>query len=125
VVDLDGRCIDGLEAFFCAIGEAVNGPAGYFGKNTDGFADCAVGGFGITTPWTLRWYHSESARKALGYEETLRYAREDRELGDFPDEEGRLALDEQIKDLSAHRGPTLFDTVVSILQDRGVCVELL
>ena len=28
------------------MGEAVNGPGGYFGRNLDAFADCLRGGFG-------------------------------------------------------------------------------
>jgi hypothetical protein len=123
LVEIDGRSIDGLEAFFCAIGESVNGAAGYFGKNLNGFADCASGGFGITPPWILRWHHSELARNALGYEETLRHAREEYDAGNFPDEEARLAAKARLENLLALRGPTLFDTIVSILQERGVTVE--
>jgi hypothetical protein len=125
IVELDGRCIDGLAAFFCAIGEAVNGPAGYFGKNLNGFADCVMGGFGITPPWTLHWHHSQVARKALGYEETLRYEREQYDLDDFPDDEARTAARATIDDLSNHRGSTLFDAIIEILNERGITVELL
>ncbi|AUX48435.1 uncharacterized protein SOCE26_099690 [Sorangium cellulosum] len=125
VIELDGRWIDGLESFFCAIGEAVNGAAGYFGKSLNGLADCAAGGFGIIPPWTLRWHYSKLARDALGYEETLRYEREQYDAEEFPDEEARLAAKQRLDDLLARRGPTLFDTIVSILQERGVVVELL
>jgi hypothetical protein len=31
VYHLDGRHITNLDAFFCAIGEAINGPGGWFG----------------------------------------------------------------------------------------------
>lgn len=125
IVELDGRCIDGLDAFFCAIGEAVNGPAGYFGKNLNGFADCAMGGFGITPPWTLRWRYSELARNALGYEETLRHEYELYNRHDSLDDEARTAVMANIKELSNRRGSTLFDTIIEILNDRGITVELL
>ena len=125
IVELDGRCIDGLDAFFCAIGEAVNGPAGYFGKNLNGFADCAMGGFGIKPPWILRWHYSELARKNLGYEETLRHEYELYHRDDSPDDEARTAVMANIKALTNRLGPTLFDTIIEILNDRGVTVELL
>jgi hypothetical protein len=41
--------------FYCALGEAINGPAGYFGANLDSLADCLRGGFGVTPPFVLRW----------------------------------------------------------------------
>lgn len=40
---------------YCAIGEAVNGPGGYYGANLDSLADCLRGGFGPTPPFDLRW----------------------------------------------------------------------
>lgn len=124
-IELDGRSVDGLDAFFCAIGEAVNGPAGYFGKNLNGFADCVMGGFGITPPWILRWHYSDMARIALGVQETLRYAREQVELDDFPDDEARKAAQAMIEDLSNDQSLTLFDMIIEILNDRNVTVELL
>ena len=43
---LPGRVIGDLTAFLCAMGEAVNGPGGYFGQHLMGFEDCCYGGFG-------------------------------------------------------------------------------
>lgn len=43
---LDGRRIHSLEDFWPVMGEAVNGPGGYFGRNLDTFNDCLRGGFG-------------------------------------------------------------------------------
>jgi hypothetical protein len=71
-----------------------------------------------------RWHYSGLARTALGYEETLRHEREQYEAGDFPDEEARLGAKERLENLLARRGPTLFDTIVNILQERGVVLEL-
>jgi len=39
-ITLHGKHIDDLASFFCAIGEAFNGPAGYFGSNFTALADC-------------------------------------------------------------------------------------
>jgi len=38
--------VESLEDFWRLIGEAVNGPGGYFGSNLDAFNDCLSGGFG-------------------------------------------------------------------------------
>ncbi|MEW2079885.1 barstar family protein [Streptomyces sp. NPDC013433] len=40
VAHLDGAHIFTKPGFFCALGEAVNGPGGYFGSNLDAMADC-------------------------------------------------------------------------------------
>ncbi|MGV9932141.1 barstar family protein [Streptomyces olivaceoviridis] len=40
VAHLDGDHIFTKSGFFCALGEAVNGPGGYFGSNLDALADC-------------------------------------------------------------------------------------
>jgi hypothetical protein len=124
VVDLDGRLVDGLLAFFCAIGEAINGPAGYFGQQLNGFADCAMGGFGIERPWTLHWHESKFAREALGYPETIRHQRELLESGTFVDEEARAVAVSDLAAMLSNEGPTLFDTIVDILRARDVTVEL-
>ncbi|WP_221890633.1 barstar family protein [Streptomyces sp. WAC07149] len=63
---LDGRHVTDTEGFLCALGEAVNGPGGYFGRCLDGVADALCGGFGATRPFTLVWHHHEVARRSLG-----------------------------------------------------------
>lgn len=62
---LPGRCVVDTVSFFCAMGEAVNGPGGYFGDSLDGLADCLRGGFGASVPFTLRWESYETGRAAL------------------------------------------------------------
>lgn len=59
---LDGRYVTDEDGFYCAIGEAVNGPGGYFGWNLDALVDCLRGGFGVETPFTLDWQSFETAR---------------------------------------------------------------
>jgi RNAse (barnase) inhibitor barstar len=68
--DLDGRFITDIEGFYCAIGEAINGPGGYFGWNLDALVDCLRRGFGARTPFRLVWRHSVVAREHLvdGYD---------------------------------------------------------
>jgi RNAse (barnase) inhibitor barstar len=68
---LDGRDVVDVDAFYCALGEAVNGPGGYYGWNLDAMADCLHGGFGATPPFTLRWQDSSVARQRLPEFETV------------------------------------------------------
>ncbi|MEV0561010.1 barstar family protein [Dactylosporangium sp. NPDC050588] len=68
--DLDGRFVTDIEGFYCAIGEAINGPGGYFGWNLDALDDCLCGKFGARTPFRLVWHDSAVARAHLvaGYD---------------------------------------------------------
>ncbi|MGP4046799.1 barstar family protein [Streptomyces sp. 2A115] len=63
---LDGRHITDEPGFFCALGEAMNGPAGYFGRGLDALADCLCGHWGVRPPFTLVWHDAEIARTCLG-----------------------------------------------------------
>ncbi|MER0240523.1 barstar family protein [Streptomyces sp. HSW2009] len=65
VFSLDGRHIVDEDTFYCAIGEAVNGPGGYFGWNLDALDDCLRGGWGATAPLTLHWESSAESRTRL------------------------------------------------------------
>ncbi|MGW0802654.1 barstar family protein [Nonomuraea sp. NPDC002799] len=47
------------------MGEAINGPGGYFGRNLDALDDCLRGGFGARAPFTLFWSDSHVARQSL------------------------------------------------------------
>ncbi|MGV9453094.1 barstar family protein [Streptomyces sp. NPDC003635] len=92
---LDGRHIVDRDTFYCAIGEAINGPGGYFGWNLDALDDCLCGGWGATTPFTLHWESSAAARARL----TERVPIGDREVA-------------------------LFDLLLEIFEERGVSVSL-
>ncbi|MFF7642110.1 barstar family protein [Streptomyces canus] len=63
---LDGRRITDLPGFFCAVGEAVNGPGGYFGWGLDALNDCLRGHWSAAPPLRLVWHDSEIARRHLG-----------------------------------------------------------
>ncbi|UUU24327.1 barstar family protein [Streptomyces sp. DSM 40750] len=63
---LDGRHITDDQAFYCALGETVNGPGGYFGRCLDAVGDALCGNFGATTPFTLIWHDAHIARECLG-----------------------------------------------------------
>ncbi|MEU9035870.1 hypothetical protein AB0D45_13350 [Streptomyces sp. NPDC048352] len=80
---LDGRHVTDTEGFFCALGEAVNGPGGYFGRCLNGVSDALCGGFGATWPFTLVWHHHEVARRCLGLQPLVRSPATFPELLDF------------------------------------------
>ncbi|TDF93060.1 barstar family protein [Paenibacillus piri] len=47
---IDGELIQDVETFYIALGEAVNGPFGYYGACLNGFEDCLCGDFGLVPP---------------------------------------------------------------------------
>ncbi|MCX4571732.1 barstar family protein [Streptomyces sp. NBC_01571] len=65
VFTLDGRQVIDIDSFYCALGEAINGPGGYFGWNLAAVDDCLRGRFGASPPFTLEWLHSGVARSGL------------------------------------------------------------
>lgn len=58
---LDGRDVTDVDAFYCALGEAVHGPGGYLGWNLDALVDCLRD----EPPFTLRWQDSSVARERV------------------------------------------------------------
>ncbi|WP_329234577.1 MULTISPECIES: barstar family protein [unclassified Streptomyces] len=114
---LDGSGITGLDSFWDAIGEAVNGPGGYFGRGLDAFADCLSGGFGTPRDgdFVIEWRdHARSAR-ALGHEET---ARRLERLLPRVHPTNRARVEAELAEARAGRGPTLFDQLAGIITDR-------
>jgi hypothetical protein len=63
---LDGHHITDEPGFFCALGEAVNGPGGYFGWGFDALSDCLRGRWGAAGPFALVWHDADVARAGLG-----------------------------------------------------------
>lgn len=65
VFELDGERVEDAAGLYCALGEAVNGPGGYFGADLDSLRDCLRGGFGVQGPFELRWKGANLARARL------------------------------------------------------------
>ncbi|MGX1672508.1 barstar family protein [Streptomyces sp. NPDC055400] len=65
VYELDGRHVTDEPGLYLALGEAVNGPGGYFGGCPAALDDCLGGTFGCTTPAALLWHSSATARAHL------------------------------------------------------------
>ncbi|GGP72286.1 barstar family protein [Streptomyces sindenensis] len=115
---VDGRRIRTLEDFWLVMGEAVNGPGGYFGRGLDSFADCLRGGFGTPEDddFAVDWHdHVESAR-ALGYAETVRHL-EIRLSRCHP--ANRPSVAEELAAARDGEGPTVFDRLVEIFEDEA------
>jgi RNAse (barnase) inhibitor barstar len=109
-----GEKIRSLEDFYREVGEAVNGPGGYFGKNLDALWDCLKGGFGTpeTGGYILRWTNCDVSRESLGYEETARQLT-DRRMREDPSQHDQT--NQKIRDAKRHIGPTAFEWLVDLL----------
>lgn len=68
LVSIDGSSIPTKSSFYCALGEAVNGPGGYFGSNLDALADCLSSSQEVKHPFSVTWDNFSSSRKKLGEE---------------------------------------------------------
>ncbi|WP_125722599.1 barstar family protein [Flavobacterium ustbae] len=64
-ITLDGKLVDDEDSFFCALGESINGPGGYFGRGYDSLHDCLRGDFGIKLPFTLIWKNHLKSKEKL------------------------------------------------------------
>ncbi|WP_406603918.1 barstar family protein [Nocardia macrotermitis] len=62
---IDANSIGSSVDFFCALGESINGPGGYFGDNLDSLSDCLCGGFGASVPFTINVRHGKKLTDRL------------------------------------------------------------
>ncbi|WP_369394236.1 barstar family protein [Streptomyces sp. CG1] len=115
---LDGTRIKTLEDFWLLIGEAVNGPGGYFGRNLDAFADCLSGGFGTPDDgdFVVEWRDHQTSREHLGHPETARQL-ELRLSRCHPDNRPHVSAD--LAEARSGRGATVFDWLTEIFEDRA------
>ncbi|WP_331769265.1 barstar family protein (plasmid) [Embleya sp. NBC_00888] len=65
--ELDGRHATEEQGLYLALGEAVNGPGGYFGGNLQALHECLGGTFGYSRPATLLWRDAAMARTHLSH----------------------------------------------------------
>ncbi|MGW7538849.1 barstar family protein [Amycolatopsis sp. NPDC054798] len=63
---LDGRELPSKDSFYCALGEAANGPGGYFGSNLDALNDCLRSGSGSPPRYSVLWNAAAASRRVLG-----------------------------------------------------------
>lgn len=130
VVVIDGSSTDTLLGFYCAIGEAVNGPGGYFGSTMQAFDDCLFGGFGLEYPYTIVWRNHEVARVRLGSHALLKFLDDECESEELYQEsfaEG-FAWVRKTRQAALKGEGTLFDEIAAIIcreHDRGPAVLVL
>lgn len=120
---IPGEKVTSLEAFYVVIGDAVNGPGGYFGSNLDALADCLSGGFGTPEDgYTIRWRNADASKRALSYPETV--CQLERRLAScHPSNRQRVI--EDLERAKRGEGPTVFDWLVEIIREtEGVELEL-
>lgn len=114
---LDGTQIRTLEDFLRVIGEAINGPGGYFGRNLDAFSDCLSGGFGTPDDdYAVEWRDHQVSREHLGHPETARQL-EIRLSRCHPTNRPSVGAD--LAAAREGRGSTVFDWLVEIFDDRA------
>ncbi|MYS39325.1 RNAse (barnase) inhibitor barstar [Streptomyces sp. KhCrAH-43] len=115
---IEGSRITGPDSFWTVVGEAVNGPGGYFGRNLDAFADCLSGGMGTPDDgdFVFEWRDHALSARALGHAETARYLER---TAARAHESNRGRLREECAQAAAGIGPTLFDRLVEIIRDRS------
>jgi RNAse (barnase) inhibitor barstar len=65
VAHLDGTHIATKAGFFCALGEAVNGPGGYFGSNLDAMADCISSSLDVRPLVKIVWQNFRISQELL------------------------------------------------------------
>ncbi|MFG2023837.1 barstar family protein [Streptomyces sp. NPDC048825] len=67
VIHLDGAHIATKSGFFCALGEAVNGPGGYYGSNLDALADCISSNSGEGPLVKIVWRDFRASQGSLDH----------------------------------------------------------
>jgi hypothetical protein len=117
VVVVHGSLVDTLLGFYCAIGEAVNGPGGYFGASMRAFDDCLFTGFGLEYPYTILWKDSQRSKGVLDARALLKFLEDecshDRASERF--EEGR-AWREEARRAALAGERTMFDEIVATIR---------
>jgi len=121
--EIDGERFQDTDDFYAIIGEAVNGPGGYFGRGLDSLNDCLRGGFGTPEEGSFGfvWRHSQKSRAALGYAETLRQLQ--RKL-DRCHPANRPLVREELAQARKGEGPTVFDWIAAVFADQQITLDL-
>lgn len=108
---LDGTYITDYSSFFCALGETINGPGGYYGFDFNSLVDCFFGGFGAKVPFTLRWKNHQVGKRYLDtncWVEEINYKRRlENKLLDHPEFEEK-------------GDRPLFEVLIEHIQNSGV-----
>jgi hypothetical protein len=109
--------VDTLLGFYCAIGEAVNGPGGYFGLSMLAFDDCLFSGFGLEFPYTIVWRESQRSQRVLDAQALLKYLDDQCDYDLDPEwfAEG-IAWREKTRRAALAGEQTMFDKIADIIR---------
>ena len=122
IVLLDATHVASLDAFFCALGDAVQGPGGYFGLSLRTLDDCLLGGFGITPPWSLHVRGLSQLPGLLDASALAAWARARIEACDYLDDDGLAWLEATQR--NAESGTrTMWDELRACFEAHGVTVR--
>ncbi len=123
VYEIDGERIQDTDGFYTMVGEAVNGPGGYFGRGLDSLNDCLRGGFGTPEDGAVSfvWRNSQRSRVILGYPETVRQL--ERRLARCRPS-NRPCVRQELALALRGEGPTVFDGIVAVFADQQVTLDL-
>ena len=114
---LEGSRFDTLEGFYKEAARVLTNKPGFTpGRSLDALADLLGGGFGVHgagEPITLVWKDSAKSRKDLGYRAAQRHYKA--QLAAHPERE-KLLLP-KLRAAKKHKGPTLFDRILAVMQD--------
>ena len=120
---IDGAAIVDHPALLCALGEAINGPGGYFGgMKSLSLQDCLFGSFGVTLPFVLRIENMDACRAHLDGLALAEWASRRLASGDFLDEDGKRWLEEAVRD-GRRQLRCFLDVVLDELRFHGVAIE--
>ncbi|MGK5507075.1 barstar family protein [Brevibacillus formosus] len=113
---LDGTYVTDYPSFFCAMGEAINGPGGYYGFSINSLDDCLFGGFGSPGPYfTLTWKNYDVAKKHLDKHAWRKQVNYRRRLRNKLLYEPEFAYDEWVD-------MPLIEALVELLEEKGVTI---
>lgn len=63
---LEGADLANVASFYCSLGEAMNGPGGYFGSNLDALADCLANATAVDGDFEIVWSNREVSARTIG-----------------------------------------------------------
>lgn len=117
-VILEGNAIEDVASFYCAFGEAVNGPGGYFGLHMQAFHDALHGGFGLDAPATIWWCDAKASQRVLDSAALLSELKRDANCTLSPGEPSEPVSAEFVTLLAqAEAGTrTMFDELVDMIR---------
>ena len=114
--EIDGADVHTLDEFYDEVGRVLI-PGKTWGRSLDALNDLLRGGFGTHVGgFVLRWKNSAVSRERLGYDETIRQL-EQHLTRCHPS--NRASIEHDLDLAHAHRGSTVFDWLVELIQVHG------